>query len=296
MAYLLIALILINGSFETPTEIVRLEQEANSDPANWKSSLQLADIFIAQANFTQAYNCLSLADQSYAQGFIDSCEADYFYTWGMYYDEKINIPKAIEYYSRTVECDSTFSQAWRNSAYLYEIFGQYDSMMVCLQKCLVNTDDSAGVYYDLGVAYDYLDSLEQSIICYNYSLEIQTYPAAFLNLGVDWGMLGYRDSAMHYFHWAEESGLESPELFYNMGVISYESEDFEQAMDFFSRTLITDPDYTAANLQLGSLYEQTGDTGMAVEYYKEFVRTAPLIYADDIKKVKEYLESLSLSK
>ena len=174
--------------------------------------------------------------------------------------------------------------------FLLEIFGNYEQMLVCFEHALQNSDDSAGVYYDMGVALDNLDSIELAIDHYNAALKLAGNDSqALLNIGVDWGLKGYSDSASYYFEKAAEAGLHTPELYYNIGVIMFESGAYEEAMNNFMKALATDPNCCIAKLQLGNVYEIMGDSGMAKVYFEEFVKTAPYIYLDNIKSVKEKL-------
>jgi len=290
MKTLLILLMIIAGGYDDPALISKLEKKASDNPDDWQSCLELAEIFIDQENFKEAKKYLMQAQESYKTGKIDTCSAEYFYIWGLYNDYNVNISVAINYYLKAIECDSTFSDAWRNRGYLYEIFGNYNQMLKCFKHALLSADDSAGVYYDLGVTYDYLDSIELALENYYHALKLgESSPRVFLNIGVDWGFTGYIDSAAHYFEKAKQAGLRSPELFYNIGVIMSELGAYDEAMDNFMKALAVDPDYSPAKLQLGNIYEIKGDSGMAKVYFEEFVQTAPPIYMDDVKKIEAKL-------
>ncbi len=75
-------------------------------------------------------------------------------------------------------------------------------------------------------------------------------------------------------------------------MVNSELKRYEQAIAEFYRCLSISPEFAAAKLQLGYLYEITGDTGMAVNFLEDFIRTAPLIYNDDIARAKERLGRL----
>jgi len=290
MKLLLIFMLLSFGDFEEPSTIADLESRLRRDPADWQTSLNLAEIFLEQGNFGEVLNNLQRA-----QGLIDSltpdsCQARLHFLWARFYDQQDNIPAALDSYTKTIECDSNYSEAWRQLAYLYEIFGNYERMLQCLQNSLRASGNPAVLLYDIGVTYDYLDSIPQAIASYNASLATgDLILEALLNLGVDWGLCGQTDSALYYFGRAREAGLESPELYYNLGIMTLESGNYEQAMNELMKSLTIDPQYSPSILQLARIYELTGDSGMARIYYEEFVKTAPIIYLDDIKAAREKL-------
>ena len=153
MNVLLILLILSAGDYNDPARIAELEATAMQKPDDLTSRLKLAEIFIKQGNYTEAERYLKQAH------IVDSTSAELLFLWGMFYDSQDNIPAALQKYLSAVEYDSTQSQAWRKLGYLYEITCNYEAMLGCFKKALVTTDDSSGVYYDMGVTYDYLDSI-----------------------------------------------------------------------------------------------------------------------------------------
>lgn len=290
MRYILAALIFITANFDNPTYIADLEKTVQTDPSDWQTRLKLAEIFIEQGNFTDAMIYLEQADAILLNIDQGPEKSLLHYIWGLYHDRQDNIPKAMDKYKAAVEADSSCAKAWRNLGYLHEIFLDGEKMLECFNKARPFTIDSAGIFYDIGVAYDYMDSLEQAIKHYHMVLNLTNeIPEAYLNLGVDLGMLGHTDSAGFYFGEAEAAGAGGPELYYNLGVITFEAGNAEMALGNFLHVLALEPSYAPAKLMLGDVYEAMGDSGMARVYYEEFVNTASILYLDDINAVREKL-------
>jgi len=292
----IVLIFILAADYNDPSYLANLEKKAANNPTDWQIRLELVELYIAQNNLDDAQKYI-LESAATIKESGDTCNARLHYLWGKVHDLQDNIPGAMEKYSRAVQCDSTMSDAWRQLGYLYEVFSNYEQMLICFQKALPSAEDQSGLYYDIGVAYDYLDSLPQAIECYYQSLNTgDSIPEAYLNLGVDWELLGYPDSAAHYFEKAIAAGFDNPELYYNMGVMMFESGAFSEALDNFMRTLALNPYYSPAKLQLGRIYEIMGDSGMARVYYEEFIKTAPFLYSDDIKAVKAKLEKYDTAK
>lgn len=290
MKYLIIALAIISGNFDTPSQIAELEKTAQNDRFNYQVRLELAEIYLDQDNYSAAQRYLCETDTIFAGLDSSLLQGRLLYLWGLYYDKQDNIPKAIEKYQAALEQDSTIAKAWRQMGYIHDIFSDGAQMLYCFEHALLFTDDSAGVYYDMGIAYDYLDSLQRAIESYHDALDINPMIfEAYLNLGVDLSSLGYPDSANYYFQKADSAGLNGPELYYNLGMIAFDGGQIDQSLDNFMHVLALDPDYTPAKYMLGNVYEAVGDSGMAKLYYQEFVDTAPMLYLDNINEVKEKL-------
>jgi tetratricopeptide (TPR) repeat protein len=279
-------------NFDDPSYIANLEQKAKSNPRDWQSRFELAEIFIDQGNFANALIYLQQADAVLFNSESGSETARLNFIWGLYYDHQDDIPQAIEKYNASVKADPAYARAWRNLGYIYEVFSNGEKMLECFNHALAHSHDSVGIYYDIGVAYDYLEDLEQAISSYRKVLSFtDTIPEAFLNLGVDLGLTGYPDSALYYFGKAKAAGLAGPELYYNLGVMTFEAGSVEMALENFLQVLAFDPSYAPAKLMLGDVYEAIGDSGMARVYYEEFINSASFLYRDDIEAVKEKLKS-----
>jgi tetratricopeptide (TPR) repeat protein len=280
----LLALALVATDYSVPQQIADLEKQAKADIHNVQARLKLAQIFIEQENYAEAKKNLEEAEA------IDSLSGATQYLWGKYFDQQDNIAAAYDRYSKAANLDSSLSEAWRNLGYIDEITGNYQSMLERFELALVNTSDSAGLLYDIGVTYDYLEIPDSAIIVYHQALEAGAqFPEVYINLGADWGILEDIDSAQHYLEKAVEAGSQSPELFYNLGMIASERGKREEAIEHYMECLSLDQAYAPAKLQLGNLYESLGDSANAASYYQDFVKTAPFIYRDDIKSTKEKL-------
>jgi tetratricopeptide (TPR) repeat protein len=289
MIQYLLALAIIAADYTAPQQIADLEQQARADIHDQQSRLKLARIFIDQENYVEAKKNLTEAES------IDSLSGSLQFFWGKFYDQQDNIAAASERYTKAVKLDSTLSEAWRNLGYIDEITGNYQSMLDHFRRALPNTRDSAGLLYDIGVTYDYMEVPDSAIAVYHQALEAGAkFPEVYINLGADWGILANADSAKYYFQKAVAAGSQSPELFYNLGMLAAESGDREQAIEHYLECLSYDQSYSPAKLQLGNIYESLGDSGNALIYYREFVKTAPFIYRDDIKSTKEKLVKYDL--
>lgn len=291
MKYILIALMIISSNFNRPEDISKLQNIISENPEDWRTRLELVEIFINQENSKDAVEYLVQTEKILSTYQTGPEISHLYYLWGLYHDMQDDIPYAMEKYKKATETDSTNSMAWRKLGYLYELFSDGEQMLRCFKYSLINTEDSVGVFYDIGVAYDYMDSIDQAVEYYHNALEINdSLPEAYLNLGVDLGFSGFPDSALHYFHKARDYGLETLELYYNMGVIAFDNGQVEQSLEYFMTVLGFDPFYSPAKMMLGNVYEGIGDSGMAKVYYEEFVNSAPLLYQENIEEIKEKLE------
>ena len=285
------ALLFLISDFDKPANIADLERQAAADSTNWQIRHKLIAVFIEQGNFDDALKYLNQTEDILNSQKKGVAIGQTLYLRGLYHDSQDNIPAAMENYKHAIAADSLNSRAWRKLGYLYEIFSSGEDMLDCFKHALASANDSAGVYYDLGVAYDYLDSIALAIQSYHNALALNdSISEAYLNLGVDLGYLGYPDSAEYYFGKAHIYGMESVELYYNMGVMHFDAGRIDQSIENFMTVLALDPSYSPAKMMLGNVYEAIGDSGMAKVYYLEFIGSASFLYQHDVEAVKDKLE------
>lgn len=285
-ALLTALLIFLNGAFD-PDSLTRLKNAAEADPANISSRLILIEYYIENQNFGQAELYLKQAQA------IDSLSAAIAYLWGRYHDSRDNLALAMENYNLAIGRDSTLWQALRARAYLHEITANYESMLTDLEVALRYTNDSAAVFYDIGVAHDYLGEIEKAGKSYERAVECGAdFPEVYINLGAFWADMGNYDSAGWYLNKALDKGGNSPELFFNLGKINYDLKNYQMAIADFYNCLAVAPDFVPAKYYLGYLFEQVGDTATAIIYLEDFVNSASFIYRDDINRAKEEIQKL----
>jgi tetratricopeptide (TPR) repeat protein len=222
----------------------------------------------------------------------DSLNSDVRYLLGFAYDQKDNLALAAEYYHQAIALDSLNWGPWRDMAYLFDIFTQYDSMNSYMRHAVELADAPESLYYDFGYSFDMLNSTDSAMIYYHKALDANSKDSdALLNLGAIWGGINI-DSSYAYTRRSLDINPSEPQACYNYAVILSTLNRSPEAIDYYQKALALDPSIVAAKLQLGRLYESLGDTAMALLYYKEFVDTAPLAYLDDINQAKAKLETL----
>jgi len=217
--------------------------------------------------------------------------ADLLYLLGLANDLNDNIPRAIEYYHRTLETDTLYWPPYRGLGYLFDIFAQYDSMNIYLCKALSLMPYPESLYYDYAYSFDMMGLNDSALWYYHRALDFDSLDSqAMLNIGAVWGRLNNLDSASYYTRRSIQLQPNMAAACYNLAEILIEEHEYEEAIDQFQKALALEPDLVAAKKRLGELYEALGDSAMAEIYFREFVNTAPIIYMQDIESIRLKLE------
>jgi tetratricopeptide (TPR) repeat protein len=278
-------LVLVPGRLVSQeNEIAALERRIEEEPGDFESTWRLAQIFIDQANYISAESIIN----NYLT--IDSTNARALYLYGRVMDLTDNIAEAIDYYSLSIDHDSTFWMPYRDLAFLYDIFCDYEKTYQYLSRAAALAPVPDSLYFDLGYSLDMLEMPDSALHYYGLALEFDPDDhQASLNIGAIWGNRGQIDSARIYTERSINSNPEFAEACFNYAEIMSIDGDTLSAITYFLKALARDQAMFAAKKRLGDLFEARGDSAMAMIYFQEFLESAPMIYADDIAEVLEKL-------
>ncbi|MGQ0528845.1 MAG: tetratricopeptide repeat protein [Panacagrimonas sp.] len=93
------------------------------------------------------------------------------------------------------------------------------------------------------------------------------------NLGILFAKSNRRDAAIAAFTRAATANGENAAAFNWLGILNREGGNFERAKQSYEKALSINPDYPAAHLNLGLLYEtQLKQPDAALKHYREYLR------------------------
>lgn len=284
LIWLLLVLVPVN-LVSQENEIAELEERIENNPGDFDSTWRLAQIFIDQENYIAAESVIS----NYLA--VDSTNARALYLFGRIMDLTDNIPEAVNYYLMSIRQDSTFWMPYRDLAFLYDIFCDYEKTFEYLTRAAELAPVPESLYFDLGYSLDMLEMPDSALHYYGMALEFDPHDyQSSLNAGAIWGNRGEIDSARIYTERSLRINPDFPEACFNFAEIMSIEGDTSRAITYFLKALARDQGMFAAKKRLGDLFEARGDSAMARIYFQEFLDSAPIIYADDITKVQEKLE------
>ncbi|MEE9553531.1 MAG: hypothetical protein V3W18_04465 [candidate division Zixibacteria bacterium] len=279
-----LGLIFVTVSIHASDDIKALENKVIENPHDFESVSELARIYIAQENYQPAEAIL----KNYLS--YDSLNVDVLYLYGRVLDFSDNILEAMGYYMMTIEKDSSYWQAFRDLALVYDIFADYESMNRFMIDAFKQTPFPESLYYEMGYSYDMLELPDSALIYYQAAVEFDSTDSfALMNLGAIWGYIGEVDSASFYTGKSVFLNPESPGANFNYAEIMTMTGDTLEAISYFSKAIALESNLYGANKRLGEIFEARGDSAMARIYFEEFLKFAPLIYAEEINEVKAKL-------
>lgn len=284
IAVLGFGLILGAVSIDASDDIRTLEGRVVEDPHDFESVSELARMYIAQENYQPAEAIL----KNYLA--YDSLDADALYLYGRVLDYTDNILEAMSYYIMAIERDSSYWQAYRDLALVYDIFADYESMNRFMVSAFTLTPFPESLYYELGYSFDMLEQPDSALVYYRAAVMFDSTDSyALMNLGAIWGNIGDVDSAKVYTEKSVFLNPESPGASFNYAEIMTMTGDTLEAISYFSKAIALESNLFGANKRLGEIFEARGDSAMARIYFEEFLKAAPMIYVEEINEVKDKL-------
>lgn len=179
-----------------------------------------------------------------------------YYGLGRIYVKKGNWDKALQFYKKSIELDSSLIYAFHASLFIYSIRSEYKEAMNSCKKLLnlsKKENDLEMVAYALlrlGGFYFLGGNFEEALNYLNQSYEIASAIGAkrregmaLTNIGTLYATIGKKDKALEYFQ-QSLSLLKRTEAFrteirtlYNIGLIHKDLQQYPEAFDFFNKAL-----------------------------------------------------------
>ena len=176
----------------------------------------------------------------------------------------------------------------------YEQMGQYPRAIRVLQHALDVKLETDKIYSRLGIDYLHLNHLDKAIEAMTQASRLNpTDVNNLLNLGMAYFRLGRVDDAEKAFRAITAQNDRYAPAHNGLGLVAVERQDTETARREFEKALEVNPDDLNSLLDLGILYQKTGDNKQALHYLQLFLSKVPRgQFADQIPAVREAIQEL----
>lgn len=246
--------------------------------------------------------------------------ADDFYRQARQYDSLSNFEKAIEYYTKTIEVDSNFLNAYFNRGSILATEKKYELALNDFKTFdRISPDDfevqylMAACYYYLGDKatslalvnkslngmFDFIDALKLRGTLYlekgEYANAIKDFNNSLLTQFNDYEiyyMSGFcyealNDSilALNNYLKAEDLGFKNEILFNNIGSLLVKLTDFENALKYFEKAIAINNNFALAYYNQGIANDQLGFRDSALKSWHKAQELGFTDFSDKIIKI-----------
>jgi tetratricopeptide (TPR) repeat protein len=195
--------------------------------------------------------------------------------------------EAENYFRRSIEADSNYTEARYQLARYYEAGREYDKAQALLQQVLAKDPLNVRAHARLGMIYYYKLDTEQALKSYQTALALNPYDYnTRYNLGELYRtLLEDNEQALEEFVLAISGNPNHGEANYKAGLICAQNGMLKEAIRYFEASLKNDRRHVNRLMQLAAAYERIGDTHTALSVYLEVTDIDPL-YTLAIQKIK----------
>jgi tetratricopeptide (TPR) repeat protein len=159
--------------------------------------------------------------------------------------------------------------------------GKYDEAIAKFNEVIAALPKCAECYANIAEFQSRKKAYDEAEAAYKKALEINpSFTAAYSGLATLYNTQkkfkeAQEMSALASKYAAAGGGAVSPETLYNQGAISWNSNNFQDAMEKFDAAVKAKPDYADAHFMLGKVYINLGKLSEAVAEFETYLKLAP---------------------
>jgi len=161
--------------------------------------------------------------------------------------------KAIAAYTKAIEINPQYAEAYKNRGIVYSDLKDYDKAMADNNKAIEINPQYAEAYNNRGVVYRILKDYDKAIKDYNKAIEInpQLFPA-YNNRGVVYRILKDYDKAIKDYNKAIEINPQYDDAYNGRGYVYYNLKEYDKAIKDFNKLIEINPQnpYASNNKKL----------------------------------------------
>ena len=211
-------------------------------------------------------------------------------------DPENHVPEArrIELYEHALKEDPTNPSLYRELGGEYEKAGRYREALELYQAALGKGIEEAILHSRIADLSLRRGNKDEAIVEYEKAAQLNPSDLeSQTNLATAYLEKGRVDDAERVFHWVLTNDPDHAAATNGLGLVAIQKKEFDTALGYFARAVELDPDLVEPQMNLGILYEMSGERTKAREHFEAFLaKASPEHYGNIIPKVKQELAKL----
>ena len=219
---------------------------------------------------------MSLSDLVVTSGRNKRAKAVQFFRDGLSFLSKDDCEKALQYFEKAVESDSSYADAWAQSGFCNEKLGRHGEALEASKKA-VNLRPSAESYFNIGLASFYLKQYRDAAEAYRQAIKLDPYNAADAHyaLGLVYRDWGKADEEIQAYKQAIRLKPDYTSAYERLGARYMKSKKYAEAIETFRQLSAQKPGDAVAPNNMGEAYLELNKPNEAAEAFRQSIRLKP---------------------
>ncbi|MFZ4544637.1 MAG: tetratricopeptide repeat protein [Saprospiraceae bacterium] len=184
--------------------------------------------------------------------------------------------KAVGDYTKAIELNPKFSPAYFNRGISYTRLGLNDKALADLSSAVEINPQYAEAYYNRGLIKDRPGNWSEAAADYSLAISVDSnYSKAYYNRGICNGNLGNLDQSIADFTKTMELDPKNRNAVYNRANTFGMQNQWEKAINDYNSTIVMDSGYTAAYINRGVAFGKLGQWELALKDYTKAIQLEP---------------------
>jgi tetratricopeptide (TPR) repeat protein len=199
-----------------------------------------------------------------------------FFRDGLSFLSKDDCEKALTYFEKATESDSSYADAWAQAGFCNEKLGKHAEALDASKKA-VAIRPSAESYFNIGLASYYLKQYRESVEGYRQSIKLDPYNAAdaYYALGLVYRDWGKPDDEIQAYKQAIRLRPDYTNAYERLGARYLKAKKFSEAVEIFRQLSQLKPGDAAAPNNMGEAYLELNRLTDAMEAFRQAIRLKP---------------------
>ncbi|HSD46493.1 MAG TPA: trypsin-like peptidase domain-containing protein [Pyrinomonadaceae bacterium] len=223
-----------------------------------------------------ASSTMSLSELVATSGRNKRAKAVQLFRDGLSFLSKDDCEKALPYFEKAVESDSSYAEAWAQSGFCNEKLGRHAEALEASKKA-VNLRPSAESYFNIGLASFYLKQYREAAEAYRAAIKLDPYNSAdaYYALGLVYRDWGKADDEIQAYKQAIKLRPDYTVAYERLGSRYLKSKKFNEAVEVFRQLSALKPGDAYAPNSMGEAYLELNKLNEALESFRQSIRLKP---------------------
>jgi len=219
---------------------------------------------------------LSLPELIAASGRNRRARAVQAFRDGLSFLSKDDCEKALPYFEKATDADSSYADAWAQSGFCKEKLGRHSEALEASKKA-VNLRPSAESYFNIGLASFYLKQYSQAADAYRQSIRLDPFNAADAHyaLGLVYRDWGKADEEIQAYKQAIRLKPDFTSAYERLATRYLRSKKYNEAIDVLRQLIAFKPGDAVAPNNMGEAYLELNRLPEAQESFRQAIRLKP---------------------